>query len=110
VEHWAASNVDAQSHNEQIDWLLKGKMWRSGLGIEQRVDFFAPALLWIFSDDGAIDNLLQVLKSRFVTIEFGPGNERISLYTGDTWPDGKADFKGALRGIMPIYTKGRSPD
>jgi hypothetical protein len=34
-----------QSHNEQIDWLLKGKMWRSGLGIEQRVDFFAPHLL-----------------------------------------------------------------
>ena len=32
-------------YNEQIDWMLKGKMWRSGLGIEQRVDFFAPALL-----------------------------------------------------------------
>ena len=46
VEHWVASNVEpSQSHNEQIDWLLKGKMWRSGLGIEQRVDFFAPHLL-----------------------------------------------------------------
>ena len=30
-------------YNEQIDWMLKGKMWRSGLGIEQRVDFFADS-------------------------------------------------------------------
>ena len=40
-----STNRPSPAYNEQIDWLLNGKMWRFGLGIEQRVDFFAPALL-----------------------------------------------------------------
>jgi hypothetical protein len=39
---------------------------------------------------------------RNITIEFGPSNERISLYTGDTAKNGKGNLKGALRELVPI--------
>jgi hypothetical protein len=51
------------------------------------------------------DNLVQLIKSKFVTIEFGPGNERISLYTADLGPDGNANLKGALRDFVPYMAK-----
>jgi hypothetical protein len=49
-----------------------------------------------------VKNLNDVLRSRFLTIEFGPENEKLSLYTADMDPDGKANFKGALRDIVPM--------
>jgi hypothetical protein len=51
------------------------------------------------------ENLVQLIKSKSLTIEFGPGNERISLYTADVGPDGKANLKGALREFVPYMAK-----
>jgi hypothetical protein len=62
-------------------------------------DFFVD-----FTEDTK-ESLDDVLKSRDLTIEFGPLNERLLLYTGDTDPTGRANFKGALRDFMPVLTR-----
>jgi len=100
-------SADIKTIRPRKQWLSKTELrvLTDDAGVKFEAEYIDGDFFVDFSDDGAIDNLLQALKSRFVTIEFGPGNERISLYTGDTSPDGKADFKGALRGFMPIYAK-----
>jgi hypothetical protein len=62
-------------------------------------DFFVD-----FKED-TLENLNDILRSRFLTIEFGPGNEKLSLYAGDMDPAGKADFKGALKEMVPMMAK-----
>jgi hypothetical protein len=49
--------------------------------------------------------LMELLGSRNLTIEFGSADERISLYLGDTHPDGKGDLKGFLRGVVAEVMK-----
>jgi hypothetical protein len=62
-------------------------------------DFFVD-----FTDD-TTERLVEVLKSRVVTIEFGPEDERILLYAGDTGPDNSAHLKSVLRDMVPILAR-----
>jgi hypothetical protein len=62
-------------------------------------DFFVD-----FNEDTK-EHLDDVLRSRSLTIEFGPENEKLSLYAADMDPDGKANFKGALREMVPMMAK-----
>jgi hypothetical protein len=52
--------------------------------------------------------LIEIMKSKAVTIEFGSGNERLALYTADTGDDGKGDLKGALRSFITSRAKTKS--
>jgi hypothetical protein len=65
-------------------------------------DFFVD-----FTDE-TNGGLIEIMKSKLVTIEFGSGNERLELYTEDTGKDGKADLKGALRNFITSRAKTES--
>jgi hypothetical protein len=65
-------------------------------------DFFID---FVPNDESLMTNLLGVLTSNTLTIEFGPETERIALYTGDTDSEGKANFKGFLRKVVPMMAK-----
>lgn len=62
-------------------------------------DFFID-----FADD-SIQALTQVLNSKNVMIEFGPGDERLSLYAGDVSANGKGNLKELLRAEVPTLMK-----
>jgi hypothetical protein len=87
--------------------------WISKIELRVLTDDFATRLdaeyingdFFVDFDERRDDDLVRILKSQSVTIEFGPGDERISLYTGDLGPNGKAKFKDALRHIVPLVTK-----
>jgi hypothetical protein len=100
-------SADIKTIRPRKQWLSKTELrvLTDDAGVKFDAEYIDGDFFVDFSDDGAIDNLLRALKSRSMTIEFGPGNERISLYTGDTSPDGKADIKAALKEIMPMYAK-----
>jgi predicted deacylase len=59
--------------------------------------------------DGTNEDLITIMKSKFVTIEFGSENERLLLYTADTAGDhGEINLKGALRDFIPSLAKTQS--
>jgi hypothetical protein len=102
-------------------YIRSGKSWRKALSrsaTELRVltDNFAARFdaeyldgdFFVDFTDETNEDLIELMKSRFVTIEFGSGNERLALYTADTGNDGKGDLKGALRDFIPSLAKAES--
>jgi hypothetical protein len=62
-------------------------------------DFFVD-----FTDE-TTEDLVKIMESKYLVIEFGPESERIALYAGDRGSDGRANFKGALREMVPMAMK-----
>jgi hypothetical protein len=89
------------------------KQWLSRTELRVLTDDFATKLeaeyldgdFFIDFTDETSEGLVRVMKSKLLTIEFGPENERVSLYAGDLSPDGKANFKGALREMVAMMMK-----
>jgi hypothetical protein len=61
--------------------------------------------LFVDFTDETTEDLVRLMESKYLVIEFGPENERIALYAGDLGSDGRANFKRALREMVPMVMK-----
>jgi hypothetical protein len=51
------------------------------------------------------DDLLHVIESKEISVEFGPGNDRLNFYQDDFTPGGTGDLRGFLREYLPESLK-----
>jgi hypothetical protein len=61
----------------------------------------------IFIDitSNTLDDLLKVISSKHISVEFGPRNDRLNFYQDDFTPGGSGNIKGFLRDYVPMSLK-----
>jgi hypothetical protein len=92
---------------------MKRDQWISRLDTRILADGISTSFIGEYIDgDLFIDitpdrskDLLRVMSSRDVSIEFGPGNDRPNLHQSDFAPNNTANLKGFLRDYVPMALK-----
>jgi hypothetical protein len=98
--------VDLKTMRPRNQWISKTELRVLTDDFATRFDAeYIDGDFFVDFNDETKGNLIYLIKSRFVTVEFGPGNERISLFTADVGHDGTGNLKGALRELVPLMAK-----